>query len=401
MYQHVSILGSTGSIGQSTLEVIRANNGAIRVVGLCCQRNIVDLAEQIREFHPVAVSVGDGLADELRTMLGVEYSDLIVREGDKGNIEVATLEECDLVVAAMVGAAGLYPVIEAVRQGKDIALANKETMVLAGGLIIKEAQSKGVKLLPVDSEHNAIFQCIRNAARGDVKYITLTASGGPFRTRPLEEFDQITVDEALRHPNWDMGAKITIDSATMMNKCLEIIEAKWLFDLPLEKIRVIVHPQSIVHSFVTFLDGSTLAQMGCPDMKIPISYCLGHPDRIPSNADFLDVASTSPLTFHEPDYQRFPTLQFAFRALKMGGGSPAALNGANEVLVSLFLEKRVSFTEIFRLLEVLINYLEEHSTRLREKHPFLLALETIEDAISADQWGRQFIVSRMNGKVDL
>lgn len=387
----IVVLGSTGSIGESTLGVIRENPGRFRVDGLSCESNLEKLKDQILEFNPPVVSVGTGKKEALRAMLAGTGKDPEILEGIEGNIALAQSEQCSRVVAAIVGAAGVKPVMAGIQAEKTIALANKEAIVLAGSLMMEEAGKRGVKILPVDSEHNAIFQALSGDDKNDLAYITLTASGGPFRTKPLGEFSKITVGDALNHPNWDMGRKITIDSATMMNKCLEIIEAKWLFDMEPEKIRILVHPQSVVHSMVTFLDGSTIAQMGVPDMKVPIANCLGFPQRIYSGSDFLELASVEQLTFEKPDLEKFPSLRMAFEVLKLDGGAPAALNGANEALVALFLDEKIEFLQIFQLLEAVVAKLREIKNDTTNTTNFIFQGNTIEDRINADLWGRDFV----------
>ena len=395
--QGITVLGSTGSVGSSTLSVIEKNPELFRVDGLSCLNSIDGLAEQIKKFSPKAVAVGEGKADALKKILGRQFDSLKVYEGNEGFVHLAASTTSEKLVAAMVGAAGIEPVMAGIKSGKTIALANKESLVLAGSLLLSEARKQGVSILPVDSEHNAIFQCLNGEKKKHLAYITLTASGGPFRTRPLDSFSSINLAEALNHPNWDMGKKITIDSATMMNKCLEIIEAKWLFDLNSDQIKVLVHPQSIVHSMVTFEDASTICQMGAPDMRIPIANCLGYPRRICSGSEFLDLAAVASLTFEKPDFEKFPTIQLAYEVLDLGGGAPAALNGANEELVKLFLNESISFITIFEKLKNLVN--EIKSTNQSEsilQAPFLKNIEEISQAVQADQWGREFVLNDLH-----
>lgn len=386
----IVILGSTGSIGVNTLSVIRQNSDLYDVVGLSCHNNIPLLLEQIERFSPAIVSVSHEKAPEISAILSEKNSPVKVLQGLDGHIELAQSADAEMVVAAMVGAAGIEPVLSAIRGKKTVALANKEPLVMAGSLLMAEAKRNKVKILPIDSEHNAIFQALHNESPENIHHITLTASGGPFRSRPKADFDSITLEAALNHPNWDMGRKITIDSATMMNKCLEIIEARWLFQLKPEQIRVLVHPQSILHSMVTFKDASTIGQMGTPDMRIPIANCLGYPDRIGSGSEFLDLAEIGTLTFEKPDLDKFPSLQMAYDVLELGGGSPAALNGANEYLVDLFLEKKIRFTQIFDCLLGLVERLKTiaGSSEANEL-PFLTKIEQVSDALAADQWGRE------------
>jgi len=393
----ITILGSTGSIGKSTLDVIRENINDFEVVGLSCESNLELIAQQIKEFKPLSVSVGEGKKEKLNTILKGYEGELNIFEGIKGNVELATFKDTDLVVAAVVGVAGIEPVMSAIKAKKNVALANKESIVMAGCLMTKEAKKNSVSILPIDSEHNAIFQSIAGDKIENLSYITLTASGGPFWSKPLNDFKNITKKDALNHPNWDMGDKITIDSATMMNKCLEIIEAKWIFDLKPEQIKVVIHPQSIIHSIATFKDASSVCQMGVPDMKIPISNCLGYPNRIKSGSIFLNLAEIKQLTFLEADHKKFPSLKMAYDVLEIGGGAPAALNGANEVLVDLFLKEEVKFTKIFIVLEQLVNKIKTIKKNDDFKsHPFILKIDQLSDAIKSDQWGRDFVFNLLD-----
>lgn len=347
--RRVTVLGSTGSIGRQTLEVLRLFPDRFAVQALTCGSNVELLAEQAREMQPSCVAVGNPeRVDECRALLA--DTDITVLGGTDGLCEAAR-RPSEIVMAAVVGFAGLEPVMAAIETGATIALANKETLVVGGALVNDALESSGSMLIPVDSEHSAIFQCLAGESMRSVEEIILTASGGPFRTRPADTFDQITKQEALDHPNWDMGAKITIDSATLMNKGLEVIEAKWLFDLSPDEIRVMVHPQSIVHSMVAFSDGSIKAELGVPDMKVPIQYALTYPDRWPAPYERLDWAETASLDFEVPDTDRFPCLQLAFDALRTGGTAPAVLNAANEVAVDLFLSEAIAFTDIPRIIE--------------------------------------------------
>jgi 1-deoxy-D-xylulose-5-phosphate reductoisomerase len=346
----VAVLGSTGSIGTQTLDVLRLFPDQFRVRALTAGSNVDLLVEQAQEFEPDCVAIGDEsclprLEDRLSGTQVDAYG------GEDGLCRAAARPDVDVVVAAVVGFAGLAPVVSALRHGKQVALANKETLVVAGSLIRALLQETDGTLLPVDSEHSAIFQCLAGESEQVLERIILTASGGPFRTRDAATFADVTVDEALDHPNWSMGAKITIDSATMMNKGLEVIEAKWLFDLDVDQIQVLVHPQSIVHSMVAFADGSVKAQLGVPDMKVPIQYALSYPARWPAPHERLDWSDVSRLDFETPDVEKFPCLQLAFEALKQGGTAPAVLNAANEQAVSLFLDKEIRFTDIPRAIE--------------------------------------------------
>lgn len=349
MMKKISILGSTGSIGRNVLAVVRDFPERFRVSGLAAGCNIGLLRQQIEIFDPLLVSVStEELASELFASLPGSWEKKIVW-GVSGNEQVAALDEIDLTVSAIVGAAGLMPTMAAIKAGKDIALANKETLVMAGDLVMAEAARQGIKIFPIDSEHSAVAQALAAGRRAEVAKIILTASGGPFRQLSLAELREVTPDQALAHPNWDMGRKISIDSATLMNKGLEIIEARWLFDVDVDMIEVLVHPQSIVHSMVEFVDGSVMAQMGVPDMRVPISYALAWPDRLPMQLPRLDLARCRDLSFFAPDFERFPALGLAYRVCREGGTRPAVLNAANEVAVAAFLDKRIGFPEITRV----------------------------------------------------
>ncbi len=327
----LAVLGSTGSIGVTTLSIVERFPEDFQVVALAAGRNLAKLTQQVRRFQPDVVSLAS--EDDART-LKEQLPDFhgTILCGSEGLMATATHPEADMVMAALVGAVGLPPTLAGIRAGKTIALANKEALVISGELMTREAQQYGVRLLPVDSEHNAIFQALQGHPRERVKRIILTASGGPFRQRPAAELAQVSVEEALQHPTWKMGNKITIDSATLMNKGLEVIEARWLFNLPPEQVSVIVHPQSIVHSMVEYVDGSVLAQLGIPDMAVPISYILAYPDRLPlTHLPQLDLARIGQLQFHEPDFDKFSCLRLAYSALRQGGTCPAVLNAANEI----------------------------------------------------------------------
>lgn len=345
---NIAILGSTGSIGRSSLEVIESMPERFRVTCLTAHRNTDILAEQVRRFKPRAVVVTDvARAGELRAMVDRSTE---VLSGDSALLDVVAREDVDIVISALVGFAGLHPTLRAIEAGKDIALANKETLVVGGELVMARVREHKVRLLPVDSEHSAILQCLQGEDHHSVNRIILTASGGPFLNTPREEMADITPARALKHPTWTMGAKITIDSATLMNKGLEVIEAQWLFGLPAERIEVIVHPQSIIHSMVEFVDGSVKAQLGIPDMKLPIQYALTYPERPPSGFKRVDFAALGRLTFQDPDTERFPCLSLAFRAMREGGTAPAVLNAANEAAVALFLDGKIGFTAIPELI---------------------------------------------------
>jgi 1-deoxy-D-xylulose-5-phosphate reductoisomerase len=344
--KRLAVLGSTGSIGVNVLDVVRQFPDRYTIVALAAGSNIRRLAEQITEFKPSLVSVCDDThRRELQALLPPGDTCQVLC-GTEGNVQVAAYHQADLTVSAMVGAIGLLPTLAAIEAGKDIGLANKETLVMAGHLVMEAVRRRGVRLLPIDSEHSAIFQALEAGRRSDLRKIILTASGGPFRTSDREQLGRVTAAEALRHPNWSMGKKITIDSATLMNKGLEVIEARWLFDVTPEEIEVVIHPQSIVHSLVEYRDGSVLAQMGLPDMRIPIAYALSYPERLPLPLPRLDLTTCGELQFLPPNHVNFPALGLAFTALKRGGTVPAVLNGANEVAVEAFLAGRIAFPQI-------------------------------------------------------
>lgn len=345
--RNIGILGSTGSIGRSALEVIGNFPDDFRVTYLTAHSNLDLLREQIRLFRPKGIVVGDGSSAALLRESGNGDTEVLV--GSDGLKEVVSREDVDIILSGLVGFAGLEPALWAIQAGKDVALANKETLVVAGELVMRAVRQHGVQLLPVDSEHSAILQCLRGEDISSVERLILTASGGPFLMR--ENIENITVAQALNHPTWKMGNKITIDSATLMNKGLEVIEAHWLFGLPPERIEVVIHPQSIIHSMVEFADGSVKAQMGIPDMKLPIQYALMYPDRPSSSYKRLDLAELGTMTFLKPDYDRFPCLKLAYQALETGGSAPAVLNAANEVAVRMFLEERLSFSALPSVIE--------------------------------------------------
>jgi len=366
----IAILGSTGSIGRSSLDVIANFPDRFQVTYLTAMRNIDLLREQINQFRPRGVVVADErLADTLRREVdGITE----VLSGPDGLMEIVARPDVDIVISALVGFAGLKPTLQAIESGKHIALANKETLVVGGELVTGAARRKNVNLLPVDSEHSAIFQCLQGEDHRTIERIILTASGGPFHKLPREEFRSITVERALNHPTWKMGNKITVDSATLMNKGLEVIEAFWLFGVPPESLDVVVHPQSIIHSLVEFTDGSTKAQLGFPDMKLPIQYALTYPERPTSAFRRLDLEAIREMTFFPPDFDKFPCLRAAYTALEMGGTAPAVLNAANEVAVQLFLEEKIPFTAIPTVIQ---NALHVH----QPLHSFTLGdLESID-----------------------
>ena len=380
----ISILGSTGSIGVSTLDVAGSNPSMFEVVALSAGKNIALLKEQIEKFKPRLVSVLDeDCAYKLRGMLDSSSLTKILW-GVEGYREVASVKEADMVVSAIVGAAGLLPTMEAINAGKDIALANKETMVMAGNLVVEKAASKGVTILPVDSEHNAIFQCLAGSRREDVKRIILTASGGPFLYLPLEELAEIKLVDALKHPNWNMGKKITIDSASMMNKGLEVIEAKWLFDVDIDKIDVYIHPQSIVHSMVEYIDGSIVAQLGVPDMRGPISYALSYPERLLRKDNALNLFEVGPLEFIPPDFDKFPNLELAYVAGRKGGTMPAVLNASNEVVVEAFIAEKIRFVDMPAIVK------ETLSSHWQKE------ISSIGDVLEADRWARDKAMKIIN-----
>ena len=348
--KQLAILGSTGSIGTQTLDVVRKHPEEFSVYALSAHRSIDLLIKQALEFNPAVVCIAD---EAYYRPLCEALSDLPIRvlAGEKALLEMVTMPAIDVVVAAMVGYAGLRPTMEAIRAGKTIALANKETLVVAGEIICQLAQRYHTPILPVDSEHSAIFQSLVGENMADVEKLLLTASGGPFRTFSLEQMQSVTSEQALRHPNWEMGAKITIDSASMMNKGFEVIEARWLFDIPVEKIQVLVHPQSVVHSAVQFVDGSVKAQLGTPDMRIPIQYALTYPERWHNDVARLDLFTTQSLTFEEPDLQRFPNLVLSYEAIRRGGNMPCILNAANEVVNLAFREGKCGFLQMSDVIE--------------------------------------------------
>lgn len=371
--KNIILLGSTGSIGKNTLEVVDRNRERFSIVGLSAKSNLPLLQTQIEHFSPEIVAVYDErAAAELRRTVKIK-----VVSGSEGLIEVATYDKGDIVISAIVGAAGLLPTLAAIKKGKTIGLANKETLVIAGSLITEEARRKDVKIIPVDSEHSAVFQCIEKRSPSEIRRIILTASGGPFRGRTKKELDKVKVEEALRHPNWSMGAKITVDSATLMNKGLEVIEASWLFNIPPERIDVVIHPESIIHSMVEFSDGTIIAQLSRPDMKAPIAYALSYPERLSDIVEPLNFASLKSLTFEKPDREAFPCLDLAYRAIKEGGTMPAVLNAANEVAVEAFLKEKIGFNDIPSVIE-----------RVMQRHS-KLPCRSIEEVLEADAWARQ------------
>ena len=381
--KQIAILGSTGSIGTQTLDVVRQHPEAFSVYALTAHRSVDMLIQQALEFNPAVVCIAD---EAYYPRLREALSDLPIQvmAGEKAIAEMVTMPEIDVVVAAMVGYAGLRPTIEAIRAKKTIALANKETLVVAGEIICRLAQRYKVNILPVDSEHSAIFQCLVGESRDSIEKLLLTASGGPFRTYTYEQMQHVTAAQALQHPNWEMGAKITIDSASMMNKGFEVIEARWLFDIPVEKIQVLVHPQSVIHAAVQFVDGSVQAQLGTPDMRIPIQYALTYPERWQSDVPRLDLFATKQLTFEEPDLQRFPNLRLAYEAMEKGGNMPCILNAANEVVNLAFREGRCGFLQMSEVI-----------AETMAKTTFITE-PTYEDYVQTDRLARQIAKERIN-----
>jgi len=372
----ITILGSTGSIGLSALDVIGKNPRRFQVVALAAGQNVKLLKNQIEIFKPKIVSVSTKEnALKLRQSLNLNNK-IKILYGNEGLNETAAFPEADIVVSAISGAAGLMPTLAAINAGKDIALANKETMVMAGEIVNRRAKLKKVKILPVDSEHSAIFQCLQGEKIENLKRIILTASGGPFLNFNANQLKQVKLNQALKHPRWKMGKKVTIDSATMMNKGLEVIEAKWLFNLAIEKIDVLIHPQSIVHSMIELIDGSVLAQMGIPDMRIPISYALTYPERMINDLSSLNLLNTEKLEFRKPDTKKFPCLRLAYEAGFCGGTAPAVLNASNEIAVAAFLAKKIKFVDLPGIIDKILN---AHVCGI---HP------SLEDILEADSWAR-------------
>jgi 1-deoxy-D-xylulose-5-phosphate reductoisomerase len=372
--KRISVLGSTGSVGLQTMEVIRSNKDIFSLEAVTANSSIDLLEQQVREFRPkLAVIYDESKYTELKSRVGAMTE---VATGIEGLIAAATIAESDTVVSAIVGIAGLIPTYHAITNKKNIALANKETLVAGGSLIMKKAKENNISILPVDSEHSAIFQSIGSNHKSQINKLILTASGGPFRTKTKEELNHVTLTDALNHPNWKMGKKITIDSATLMNKGLEVIEARWLFDVSADKIEVCVHPQSVIHSMVEYVDGSVIAQLGLPDMKLPIQYALTYPERLPMHGEKLDLTKYGTLTFEKPDTEKFPSLKLAYDALAAGDSACITINGANEAAVELFLNNKISFMDIPRLIT---SVLEKHET---VNNP------TLEEIIEIDKWAR-------------
>ena len=373
--KNVVLLGSTGSIGTSTVKVVEDLPDRFRLIGLAAGNNVQLLKEQVAKHRPAAVSISDSKkAGELKSVVGAATH---VSSGDDGLLQLATMPEADIVLIAIVGTAGLQPALAAIRAGKDIAVASKEILVMAGEIVMSEARQHGVKVLAVDSEHSAIFQCLDGKPPSSVRKLWLTASGGPFRKTPKDEFAGITVERALKHPSWVMGRKITIDSATLFNKGLEMIEARWLFDIEMARVGVVVHPQSVIHSMVEFVDGSMIAQLSTPDMCLPIQYALTYPERAASERVQTHLAKYGSLTFEEPDLDRFPALELARRAGEIGGSLPAVLNAANEVAVDAFVNGKLSFIGIT---ETVRSTMDAHKV---VSHP------SLDEILDADAWARR------------
>lgn len=373
--KHIIILGSTGSIGTNTLDIVSKFPNDFQVVGLTAGTSDEKLEEQIRTFKPQAVALSDQAAADRLTARCRDMK-VDIYGGQEGVTQVAALSAGDLVVSAIVGGAGLMPTLSAIRAGKQVALANKEPMVMAGRLMQEEARKHGVRILPVDSEHSAIFQSLEGHRKDDVRRLILTASGGPLWDMSHEDMRDVKPERALQHPNWKMGAKITIDSATLMNKGLEVVEAHWLFDLPASQIDVLVHRESIIHSLVEYTDGSVIAQLGLPDMRTPISYAMKYPARMALDLPSLDLAAIGKLTFQRPDHDRFPCLGLGYEALRIGGTMPATLNAANEIAVAAYLQKHIAFHDIA---EVIRGTMDAHVSR---------EVDAVEDALDADRWAR-------------
>tara|TARA_Y100001968_G_scaffold333922_1_gene401138 strand:- start:421 stop:1566 length:1146 start_codon:yes stop_codon:yes gene_type:complete len=378
MIKHLSILGSTGSIGVNALRIAKHLKEEIKIQYLTANTNFNLLIQQTKLFKPKSICIVDDIFyKKIKTELNTNDVELLV--GREGLLEISRRKDVDIMLNGLVGAAGMEPTLSALNSGINVALANKESLVMAGALIKESMKKTGAKIFPVDSEHSAIWQCLVGENFEDIQRIILTGSGGPFRLRNLNTFDDISIEEALKHPNWDMGRKITIDSATMMNKCLEVIEAHWLFELKPEKIDIVIHPQSIIHSMVEFKDGSIKAQMGVPDMKVPIQYALTYPSHLQSSWKKLDFINCVDLTFHGPDYERFPSLKLAFKALSLSGSASAALNLANDYSVNKFLNHEIIFTDIFNINESVI-----------DNHPWVQHPQ-LDDLHDLNMWVKDYV----------
>ena len=385
----ITILGSTGSIGTQTLEIVSDHPQQFRVVGLAAGNNVTLLAEQIRTFKPEIVALGnEAKLTELKEAIADVTPQPKILVGQSGICEVARYGDAETVVTGIVGCAGLLPTIAAIEAGKDIALANKETLIAGAPVVLPLVKQHQVKLLPADSEHSAIFQCLQGIPDGGLRRIILTASGGSFRDLPVEKLNSVTVKDALKHPNWSMGQKITIDSATLMNKGLEVIEAHYLFDLDYDRIDIVIHPQSIIHSLIEVQDTSVLAQLGWPDMRLPLLYALSWPERIYTDWEQLDLVKAGDLTFREPDHQKYPCMQLAYAAGRAGGLMPAVLNAANEQAVALFLQEKIGFLDIPRSIEAVCDRFSDQNT----------LQPSLEDILAADRWARQAIDDRASSQ---
>lgn len=380
----INLLGSTGSIGTQTLDIVTQYPDQFRIVGLAAGRNVEMLAAQIRQFRPsIAAICQEEKLPELKEAIADLDPQPIVLAGEEGVAEVARYADADIVVTGIVGCAGLLPTIAAIEAGKDIALANKETLIAGGPVVLPLIEQHGVKLLPADSEHSAIFQCLQGVPEGGLRRILLTASGGAFRDWPVEKLADVKVADALKHPNWSMGRKITVDSATLMNKGLEVIEAHFLFGMDYDHIDIVIHPQSIIHSLIELQDTSVLAQLGWPDMRLPLLYAISWPDRIYTDWERLDLVKAGNLTFREPDHQKYPCMQLAYAAGRAGGSMPAVLNAANEQAVALFLEEKIGYLDIARLIE---NVCDRHQADN-------CANPSLEDILASDRWAREEVLT--------
>lgn len=379
----IALLGSTGSIGTQTLDIVADHPDKFQIVGLAAGRNIELLAAQIRTFKPEIVAICDpNQLSELKDAIADVTPQPILVASDDGIVEVAAYEKAQVVVTGIVGCAGLLPTIAAIKAGKEIALANKETLIAGGPVVLPLLEKHGVKLLPADSEHSAIFQCLQGVPEGGLKRIILTASGGAFRDWPVEKLSEVTVADALKHPNWSMGRKITVDSATLMNKGLEVIEAHYLFGVDYDHIDIVIHPQSIIHSLIEVQDTSVLAQLGWPDMRLPLLYALSWPDRIATDWEPLDLVKSGDLTFRQPNHEKYPCMQLAYAVGRAGGCMPAVLNAANEQAVALFLDEKIKFLDIPKVIEIACDRFQSQNT----------AQLTLEDILDADQWARNSVL---------
>lgn len=383
----ITLLGSTGSIGTQTLDIVAQYPDQFRLVGLAAGNNVALLAQQVRQFRPeiVAISNPEKLPDLQAALADLDPQPILLA-GEAGILEVARYGDAEVVVTGIVGCAGLLPTIAAIEAGKDIALANKETLIAGGSIVNPLVEKHGVKLLPADSEHSAIFQCLQGVPAGGLRRIILTASGGAFRDWPVEKLSEVKVADALKHPNWSMGRKITVDSATLMNKGLEVIEAHFLFGLDYDDIEIVIHPQSIIHSLIELQDTSVLAQLGWPDMRLPLLYALSWPERIYTDWERLDLVKAGNLTFREPDHHKYPCMQLAYAAGRAGGSMPAVLNAANEQAVALFLDEKIEFLDIPRLIE---RTCDRHVVDNRQN-------PSLDDILAADNWARQEVLSASN-----